>query len=55
MIIVVVGFKITEENSTFYKKIKEAELLEDRDRVIGKVMAKALIASDFVSVRKIGK
>ncbi len=55
MIIVVVGFKVSEPNSTFYKKFEVPGLDTgiSRDRIAA-VMAQALKVSDFISVRRIG-
>lgn len=59
MIIVVVGFKVTEANSTFYRKFEvnwdsTNPMFEEYDGgKLGKVMAQALKVSDFVSVRKV--
>lgn len=50
MTIVIVGFKVGEENSTFYKKVKVENLADPQ---LGQAMAKALEVSHFVSVRKV--
>jgi hypothetical protein len=50
MIIVIVGFKITEPNSTYYKKINVVSLPDEKFNL---AMTQALKASDFISVRKV--
>lgn len=50
MKIIIVGFRVAEENSTFYRKI---EMLNDKDsdHKLMKAFRLAISKSDFVSVR----
>lgn len=50
--IVIVGFKVEEDNSVFYKKLKGIGLGEAKDdaKLLGNFKS-ALRVSDFVSVR----
>lgn len=53
MKVIIVGFKVKEENSTFYKKLDVVlgEVSDDA-RLLGS-LKQALNKSDFISIRKV--